>query len=263
MSFRLVATDLDGTLLREDHTVSDRTRAALAAAEAAGARHVIVTGRSVSWCRPVLDLLGCTGLVVCSQGSQLYHAGERRLLTSVTLDRQVARTAIAKLTADLGPLKVAVSRAGVDGGVLVERGYRYEQRLPVTVVDNRDELWSEPILKLYVQHATHRDDELVERCGPIVAGLCDVTHAGGDIVELLPAGLSKAVGLSIVARRLKVRAPEVVAFGDMPNDLTMLRWAGHGVAMANAHPSVRETADEITASNEDDGVALVLERVFG
>ena len=106
------------------------------------------------------------------------------------------------------------------------------------------------------------DDELVERARQICDGLVDVTHAGAGIVELLPPGLSKSIGLSLVARRLGVKAAETIAFGDMPNDVTMLRWAGHGVAMANAHASVKAVADEVTASNNEDGVAAVLERIF-
>ena len=89
--YKLVATDLDGTLLRDDHTVSARTREALAAATAAGAAHIVVTGRAVPWTRHILDDLGYQGLAVCGQGAQVYHAGEHRLLTSLTLDRQLAR----------------------------------------------------------------------------------------------------------------------------------------------------------------------------
>lgn len=262
MTFRLVATDLDGTLLRDDHGVTDRTRAALVAVTASGAHHVVVTGRAVSWSRPAFAALGYTGLAVCSQGAQVYHAGEDRLLTSVTLDRQVARLAIDKLAADLGPIAAGVSQAGVDGAVVVETTYDYTLALPVRRVTNRADLWDEPILKAYIQHPGLSDDELVERAGEICDGLVDVTHAGAGIVELLPPRLSKSIGLSLVARRLGVKAPETIAFGDMPNDITMLRWAGHGVAMANAHASVRAVADEVTASNNDDGVAAVLERIF-
>ncbi|HSA51956.1 MAG TPA: HAD family hydrolase [Yinghuangia sp.] len=262
MTFGLVATDLDGTLIHNDHSVSDRTRAALAAVAEAGAHHVIVTGRAVSWSRPVFAALGYTGLAVCSQGAQVYHAGEDRLLTSVTLDRQVAQVAIEKLTANLGPMAAAVSQAGIDGDVVVDRTYRYMLALPVRTASDRTELWAEPILKAYVQHPDLTDDELVERARQICDGLVDVTHAGAGIVELLPPGLSKSIGLSLVARRLGVKAAETIAFGDMPNDVTMLRWAGHGVAMANAHASVKAVADEVTASNEEDGVAAVLERIF-
>ncbi|UGQ15213.1 HAD family hydrolase [Yinghuangia sp. ASG 101] len=262
MTFRLVATDLDGTLIDDGHRVSDRTRAALAAVTAAGAHHVIVTGRAVSWSRPVFAALGYQGLAVCSQGAQVYHAGEDRLLTSVTLDRQVAQLAIDKLTANLGPIAAGVSQAGTDGAIVVETGYRYALALPVRAASDRAELWAEPILKAYVQHPDLTDDEFVEHAREICDGLVDVTHAGAGIVELLPPGLSKSIGLSLVARRLGVKAAETIAFGDMPNDITMLRWAGRAVAMANAHLSVRAVADEITASNNDDGVAAVLERIF-
>lgn len=262
MSFRLVATDLDGTLLTGDQRITERTRAALRAAEAGGAQHVVVTGRAVSWSRPVFAALGYRGLAVCAQGAQVYHAGDDRLLTSVTLDRQVARLALEKLCADLGPVAVAVSRAGLDGAVVVEPAYRYSLPLPVQTVTDREELWAEPVLKAYVQHRELVDDELAERARTVCAGLVDVTHAGPGIVELLPLGLSKSVGLSLVARRLGAKAAETIAFGDMPNDVTMLRWAGHGVAMANAHPELKAVADEVTASNAEDGVAVVLERLF-
>ena len=97
--YKLVATDLDGTLLRPDDTVSERTREALAAATAAGAAHIVVTGRSVAWTRHVLDDLGYEGIAVCGQGAQVYHAGEQRLLTSLTMDRRLAVLAIEKIEA--------------------------------------------------------------------------------------------------------------------------------------------------------------------
>ncbi len=87
--------------------------------------------------------------------------------------------------------------------------------------------------------------------------------AGAGVVELLPLGLTKATGLSLAARRLGVKAADTIAFGDMPNDIPMFGWAAHGVAMANAHDDLKAVADEITASNEEDGIAVVLERLFG
>ncbi|MFI6583375.1 Cof-type HAD-IIB family hydrolase [Embleya sp. NPDC050493] len=262
MTFSLVATDLDGTLLRADHTISARNRAALARVTAAGAKHVIVTGRAVAWTRPVFEALGYRGLAVCGQGAQVYHAGEQRLLTSVTLDRGLARLATERLTEELGDVRFAVSRDGLAGEVVVERGYRYESVLPVHVVQDRDELWSEPILKLYLYHADYDDDRLTACARKICTGLVDVTHAGTGIVELLPPGLSKAIGLSLAARKLGVKAADTIAFGDMPNDVTMFKWAAHGVAMANAHAELLAVADEVTLSNMDDGVAVVLERLF-
>jgi hydroxymethylpyrimidine pyrophosphatase-like HAD family hydrolase len=90
----------------------------------------------------------------------------------------------------------------------------------------------------------------------------EVVMAGAGIVEVMPLGLSKATGLSLAARRLRVPAAETIAFGDMPNDIPMFHWSAYGVAMANAHEQLRSVADEVTASNEDDGIAVVLERLF-
>ncbi|WP_406353576.1 HAD family hydrolase [Streptomyces sp. NBC_00658] len=261
--YKLVATDLDGTLLRSDESVSERTREALAAVTAAGAAHIVVTGRAVPWTRHILDDLGYEGLAVCGQGAQVYDAGEHRLLTSVTLDRQLAGLALAKIEAEVGPLLLAASRDGLDGEVLVGPGYRrHDGPLPVVPIKDAADLWSAPLNKVYVQHATLSDDELAAVALEVAGGLVGVTMAGAGIVELLPLGLSKATGLSLAARRLGVKAADTIAFGDMPNDIPMFAWAAHGVAMANAHEELKAVADEVTASNEEDGIAVVLERLL-
>ncbi|RNL71907.1 HAD family hydrolase [Streptomyces sp. I6] len=262
--YRLIATDLDGTLLRSDESVSQRTRHALAAATAAGAVHVVVTGRGVPWTRHILDDLGYHGLAVCGQGAQVYHAGEHRLLTSVTLDRRLAALAVAKLETETGPLALAAGRDGLDGEVVAGPGYRFQDGpLPVVVTDDPAELWAAPLTKLYVQHPDLDDDGLTRLARSVVGGLVDVVMAGEGIVEILPLGLSKATGLSLAARRLGVRATETIAFGDMPNDIPVFGWAAHGVAMANAHDELKAVAHRVTASNEQDGIALVLEELLG
>lgn len=263
LPYRLIATDLDGTLLGPDHTVSERSRRALATATAAGAAHVVVTGRPVARTRHVLESLGYEGLAVCMQGAQVYHAGEKRLLTSVTLDRQTARQALEKIEAATGRLAVAAALDGMDGDIVLGPGYRlFESELPVGQVEVLDELWTAPISKLYIQHPQLGDDELAEAATAAAGGLIGVVMSGAGIVELLPLGLSKARGLSLAARRLGLTAADTIAFGDMPNDLPMIDWAGYGVAMGNAHASLKSAADEVTASNAEDGIAVVLERFF-
>ncbi|MFJ8541726.1 HAD family hydrolase [Streptomyces sp. NPDC093586] len=259
--YRLIATDLDGTLLRGDDTISSRTREALAAATAAGAAHIVVTGRSVPWTRHILDDLGYDGLAVCGQGAQVYHAGERRLLTSVTLDRQLAGVALAKIEAETGPLYLAASRDGLDGDVLVGPGYAVGGHLPAVPFTDAADLWSAPLNKIYIQHPTLSDDELAEAARQAAGGFVTVVMAGAGVVELLPLGLSKATGLSLAARRLGLKAADTIAFGDMPNDIPMFGWAARGVAMANAHEELKAVADEVTSSNDEDGIAVVLERL--
>ncbi|MFI5567951.1 HAD family hydrolase [Streptomyces sp. NPDC051740] len=260
--YRLIATDLDGTLLRDDHSVSRRTRDALAAATAAGAAHIVVTGRAVPWTRPILDDLGYEGLAVCGQGAQVYDAGAHRLLTSVTLDRQLAGVALAKIEAETGPLYLAASRDGLDGEVLVGPGYEVVGALPATPFTDASDLWTAPLNKLYIQHPTLTSDELADAATRAAGGFVTVTMAGEGIVELLPLGLSKATGLSLAARRLGMKAAETIAFGDMPNDIPMFAWSAHSVAMANAHEELKAVADEVTTSNEEDGIAAVLERLL-
>ncbi|GAB2894096.1 HAD family hydrolase [Streptomyces mayteni] len=271
--YRLVATDLDGTLLRSDETISPRTRAALAAARAVGAEHIVVTGRSVAWTRHILDDLGYQGLAVCGQGAQLYHAGEHRLLTSVTLDRRLARAAVGRLEESLGPLHIAANRDGLDGQVVMEAGFHEtvgstygssgEGNPRPERAGSRDELFAEPVIKMYLHHPTLGDDALAAAALDLLGDAVGIVVSGELLVEMLPLGLTKATGLSLAARRLGVKGSETIAFGDMPNDLPMFAWAAHSVAMAGAHPDVRAIADEITAGNDEDGIALVLEPLLG
>ncbi|MER7932396.1 MULTISPECIES: HAD family hydrolase [unclassified Streptomyces] len=262
--YSLIATDLDGTLLRADDTVSDRSLAALARAARAGARHLVVTGRPAPRVRPLLGDLGCTGLAVCGQGAQVYDAGADRLLWSVTLDRDLAETALGKIEAEVGQVYAAVDQDGVDGLTLIEPGYRMPHpTLPALRVGRRDDLWRVPISKVLLRHHALSDDELAATARAVVGSLATVTMSGPGTVELQPCGVTKATGLALAADRLGLSPERAVAFGDMPNDVPMFDWAAHGVAMADAHPELKAVADEITSSNEDDGVAVVLERLFG
>lgn len=261
--YRLIATDLDGTLLREDGTIGRRTRTALESACARGAAHIVVTGRAVPWTQPVLEALDYRGLAVCGQGSQVYDAGTHRLLTSLTLDRELAARALELLEAEVGAVSLAASRDGLAGEVIVGPGYRLlEAALPTVPFTDRSELWAAPLNKLYLQHPVLGDDALAKAARSVVGDLVGVVMAGEGVVELLPLGLSKAKGLSLAARRLGLRAADTIAFGDMPNDIPMFDWAGHSVAMANAHPELLSVADEVTESNDEDGIATVLERLF-
>ncbi|MFE7955381.1 HAD family hydrolase [Streptomyces sp. NPDC057413] len=264
LAYALIATDLDGTLLRGDDTLSDRSRAALARAVRAGARHLVVTGRPAPRVRPLLEDLGSTGLAVCGQGAQVYDAGADRLLWSVTLDRELAETALGKIEAEVGEVYAAVDQDGVDGLTLIEPGYRMPHpTLPAVRVGRRDDLWGEPISKVLLRHPELSDDALAATARAVVGSLATVTMSGPGTVELQPCGVTKATGLALAADRLGLGAERALAFGDMPNDIPMFAWAARGVAMANAHPELKAVADEITLSNEDDGIAVVLERLFG
>jgi hydroxymethylpyrimidine pyrophosphatase-like HAD family hydrolase len=213
--------------------------------------------------RPLLDELGGAGLAVCGQGAQLYDAAADRLLWSVTLDRELAETAIGKIEAEVGLLYAAVDQDGVDGLTLIEPGYVMPHpTLPAVRVHHRDDLWTKPISKVLLRHPSLSDDELASAARSVVGSLATVTMSGPGTVELQPCGVTKATGLALAAAHLGLTSAATIAFGDMPNDIPMFDWAAHGVAMANAHPELKAVADEVTLSNEDDGIAVVLERLF-
>ncbi|QUX26742.1 HAD family phosphatase [Nocardiopsis akebiae] len=264
LPYKLIATDLDGTLLRSDGTVGARTRAALEAAAARGGRHIVVTGRSVAWTRPVLVELGYTGLAVCGQGGQVYDADANRELTSYVLDRDVARSALAGIEAVTGPLSLAADRAGLEGAVLAGPGYRPDplDGLPTVPVDT-DHLWAAPVRKFYVQHPELDGDRLHEIASRLAGHLVTTTKAGPGEIEILPLGLSKATGLAHAAGLLGLSGADTIAFGDMPNDAPMLTWAGYAVAMGNAHPELKTVSDEVAPGHDDEGVAVVLDRLLG
>ncbi|WP_434441714.1 HAD family hydrolase [Lentzea sp. E54] len=262
--YALIATDLDGTLLRSDGTVGPRTRNALSSAAGQGVRHVIVTGRSAAWTRPVLASLGYRGLAVCGQGGQVYDADTDRELTACELDRDVAREALAAIEAVTGPLALAVDQAGLDGPVLAGPGYRPDPLDGLTTFPADDAgLWAMPLRKVYVQHPDLDEDSLHAVADRLAGHLVTTTKAGPGEIEILPLGLSKATGLAHAAGLLGLAAADTIAFGDMPNDASMLVWAGHAVAMGNAHPELKAVADEVAPGNDDEGVAVVLDRVFG
>jgi hypothetical protein len=125
----------------------------------------------------------------------------------------------------------------------------------------RAEILGHGAIKLLVSRPGMTSDEMADAAREVLGDAVDVTFSSSSgLIEVAAPGITKATGLAEVAQRLGVPAERTIAFGDMPNDLAMLRWAGHGVAMANAHPAVLAAADEVTAPNSEDGVAQVLER---
>lgn len=263
-AYALVATDLDGTLLRRDDSVSSRSRAALRLARAAGARHLVVTGRPVPGVRELLAGLGYDGLAVCGQGTQLYDAGSGRTVRAVVLDREAAEAALGKIEAQVGAVFAAVDQDGDEGRTLIEPGYLMPHAsLSAQRTRHRDELWAAPVVKVLLRHPVLDDDALAAAARAVVGDLATVTHSGPGMVELQPYGVDKGAGIALAGEYMGVDPGAAIAFGDMPNDLPMFRRCGYGVAMGNAHPQLRAAADEVTLSNEDDGIAVVLERVFG
>ena len=263
MPFRAVACDLDGTLLRSDGTLDERSRRALAAVERTGAIVVICTARPARWMRPLAEATGHRGVAICANGGVVWDLHTDAPIEEFPLEPAIAQQIVAALEEGLPGGHWAVERSNGFG-----HEPSYEPRWPVpddTVVEAVEILVSQPSVKLMLRHGDLLADELLQRARGLVGHLAELSHSNStdSLLEIAAAGVSKASALTRVCTERGIASEEVVAFGDMPNDLPMLRWAGHGVAVANAHPDLLTAADEVTASNDDAGVAQVLERLFG
>lgn len=266
---RLIASDVDGTLLDPLDGVTPRTVDAIARTLAAGTPFVLVSGRPPRWIPKIADAAGVAGYAVCSNGAALYDIAADRVLGTHVLTPEVLRDLVSTVDAALPECRIAVERVGESALALggrefaTEEGYRHPWPGEDVYSTARAEVIGHPAVKLLVRHLGMTSAELAVATGELIGDVADITYSSNvGMVEISARGVTKGTGLAELCDRLGIAASDVVAFGDMPNDLPMLRWAGHGVAMANAHPEVLAVADEVTASNAADGVAQVLERWF-
>jgi Cof subfamily protein (haloacid dehalogenase superfamily) len=259
---RLIATDLDGTLIGSDGTVSARTRRALRRAQDRGAELVLVTARPPRY----VDRLGlaAAATAVCANGAIVYDVAARAVVATKELPLAIARKVADMLAGSLPGIGFAIETGqGVHCAPAFAKRFTAEGGGEITVPDLAA-LWRvTPIVKLLAWSAGRDVDAMLAVAGAAVGGAAEVTHSGGTgLLEVSAAGVTKAGTLAGLCAARGIAPEEVVAFGDMPNDLTILGWAGTAYAMANAHPAVLAAVDRHTAGNDADGVAEVLERLY-
>jgi Cof subfamily protein (haloacid dehalogenase superfamily) len=258
---RMIATDLDGTLLRTDSTLSDRTRDALHGIRKIGVKVVAATARPA---RVIDELFGVSGLVdmaICGNGSTFYDPDDGVVDIRHPLPTAVLRRVVDRIR-DLVPQAGFAVETGFR--VMYEKNYLFRPTLDRdrTLV-SLDRLLDEPSVKLMVWLPSQ--DPAVEwaRLEPELGELISCTWSSERApFEIAAPGVSKATGLAALCAEWDIDAAAVIAFGDAVNDLPMMTWAGTSYAVANADPSVRAAATDRTASNDDDGVAQVLERLL-
>ena len=265
---RLVASDLDGTLLRPDETVSERTQEAIVAVRRAGITLVLVTGRPPRALAPIAARIGVGGIAICANGAVVWDLDAGTMVDVTPLAADLAAGLVRELREAIPGVLFAVElehgfgrEAGWTDGTGPPRPRLVERQTPEALEADALELVTGPVVKLLVRHPTLPFPEVARRARQAVGEQAVVTWAGTRLLEISAAGVTKAWALERLCARLGVRRQQVLALGDMENDLPMLAWAGHSVAVANAQPDVLDAADEVTASNLDDGVALVLERL--
>lgn len=268
---RLIATDLDGTLLRDDKSVSPRTVAALAAAEEAGIEVFFVTGRPARWMDVVSDHVHGHGLAICGNGAAVVDLhggpGAHRFVKVRELARDNAIDVVGLLR-DAAP--------GTVYAVEQTYGFYQEPDYPKLHMEIPDELApaedllapdapgaGEPVLKILAYHPTLDPDGFLTTARLALGDRANVTRSSPSaLLEISGPGVSKASTLALCCAERGISHDEVVAFGDMPNDVEMLTWAGQSYAMGNAHPDVVTAASGRTVANNEDGVAVVIEQIL-
>jgi HAD superfamily hydrolase (TIGR01484 family) len=258
----LVATDLDGTIIRGDGTISDRTVAAFARVEAAGAQFVLVTGRPPRWMREIAAVFGHRGTAICANGALAYDMHTDEVTARHLIPPPALATAATALRAAVPGIGIAVEYP--DGRAADKLYQAVNWDVNQTMPRPGDAvLFSRPASKLLGRHMGYTCDDLLARALPAVGDLISVTHSNGKgLIEAAALGVSKASVVAELAADHGIARESVLAFGDMPNDLPLLTWAGISCAVANAHPDVLAAATHVIGSNDDDGVAEYLERLF-
>ncbi len=258
---RLIVSDMDGTLLRTDETVSAATVEELERWRADGVPVVLATGRPPRWMHDIREVLG-HGTAVCCNGAVLLD-----LATFEILDEDLLEPAmLQEITAEL-------RRRQPDIWFAVEHGWefrheaiykpRWDVDVPGVAEATLAEMVTSPAAKLLGRHESLPRDRFVGLVEDVVGDLATVTNSSGDaLAEISAAGVTKASGLAKVAARHGLGPEDVVVFGDMPNDIAAFEWVrdggGRAVAMAHAHRDLLAVATDVTGTNDDDGVAAFL-----
>lgn len=255
---RLIATDLDGTLVHSDGTITPRTQAALLAAEQAGIEVVFVTGRPLRWAKDVFDHVGGHGHAIVSNGALIWDVASSSPYLVRAIEPTVAVQVADRIRAAVPGTNFAVETLS---GIALETGFM--ERYPVPEGSRRSsfaEIADGPVLKILARHEELDPQPFWDAALTVAADLAEITWSSAStLLEISAHQVTKASTLAVFAAERGIGPDQVIAFGDMPNDLPMLEWAGTSYAMANAHPSVRDVASHVAGTNDADGVAEVIE----
>ena len=261
---KLIATDLDGTIVAHYGFISDRTKIAFAAAHAAGIHIYFITGRPIRWMKEIKDNFNF-GLGVCGNGALLYDFINEKVLEEWSFSIEAQLETVKRLRQVIPPVSFA-TEIGED--FLREKKYvpRWDIGKDNVGVDLIEEVITAPALKMLARcsDGEFSSDEMLALASKALEGIATVTHSNStdSLLEISAVGVSKGATLSRVAGRLGLTADDCVTFGDNPNDFSMLSWASRSWAMADGHPDLMKYAKFQTDPHQEDGVAKVIEQLL-
>jgi Cof subfamily protein (haloacid dehalogenase superfamily) len=261
---KLIATDLDGTIVAHYGFISDRTKIAFAAAHAAGIHIYFITGRPIRWMKEIKENFNF-GLGVCGNGALLYDFINEKVLEEWSFSVEAQLETVKRLRQVIPPVSFATE---IGEHFLREKKYvpRWDIGEDNVGVDLIEEVITAPALKMLARcsDGEFSSDEMLALASKALEGIATVTHSNStdSLLEISAVGVSKGATLSRVAGRLGLTADDCVTFGDNPNDFSMLSWASRSWAMADGHPDLMKYAKFQTDPHQEDGVAKVIEQLL-
>lgn len=265
MSYRLLALDLDGTLLDSRMQITPAVKAAVAAAQARGVVVTIATGRTFRATMPYIEALGLHGPVICYQGGAVFDSATGAMSQPVTLPSPLAAEgAQLMLDLDMFCLVYADEKIYIADDTRPEFDFYktfHPEGIDFVVAPDLVQVTSTlKVLKVQLTAAAGAIDRVLPRFTTAFTGRMEVLRAHDHFLELTPLGISKGRSLAALAQTLSIPQAQVMAIGDHFNDLEMIEWAGLGLAMANGAPTIQAAADAVVPSVGEDGVAWAIER---
>ncbi len=261
---KLVAVDIDGTMLRTDGSLSDRVLRAMELAVAAGIHVVPATGRPIAVATDVIEATRLQDFWIFANGAVTRHLGRDELIRAFWMDRSVVEKLVARIRRRMPQALIAIEFAST---MAYEAGFEkvVPNKPPIPPSpDLAGELAriGDPVQKLLVYDPSLDLATLWTEVNDAAEGLSVPSYSGLAFIELAPERVTKATALELLAHDLGLSAGDVAAVGDNHNDVAMLEWAGVGYAMGNAEPEIQLSADLVLPGNDDDGVAVLLETML-
>jgi len=266
---RFIASDLDGTLLQSQGTVSLENQAAIQKVLAEGLDLIFVTGRPTRWMSEIAEMTGHRGLVLCANGAVHFDLTSNEIVHADLMSGEVGLLAAERLREIDPNISFAVELARTSTEFLTDQNYRprWETKTPPPKVSVEEMFDTEIVVKFLArpsEQAVHDADSFLAAADAALNGIVDITHSDihDVLIEMSLLGVNKGTGLARVAKDRGFTQAQVVAIGDMPNDIPMIQWAGLGAAVANAHERVKEVADLHLPTNDEHAFAHLVDHVL-
>lgn len=258
---QLIALDLDGTTLQSNHKISRRTRAAVQHLSARGVHISICTGRPIHHTETFAQILDINEHAILANGALTYNFTSKQVLHCDILAADLASAIITRMQVHYPKVSGSIERT--DGWFWDTQRYEAQRpsRQPTGISDTIHDFVNDNVIKLLFKDFTgmHNVVEMAESLADLPVY---VTWSNSNLLEVMAQGVNKGRALQAWAQRLGVAQAHTMAFGDQDNDKEMLQWAGVGVAMGNAPAEIQALANYVSSSNDEEGVALVLEQLI-